>query len=87
MGKSPWVSPMVPARGSAIEVRLGGKSRRVTTNIVSDSLVSVDFRIPKDTLELPALASDQELRVLRAQAGNFDPSRPRPTPPPCFNPS
>lgn len=81
VGKSPWVSPMAPVRNAVVEVRLGGKAQRVTTDILAGQLVRVDFTIPRDTMELPPVPSDQELRTLRAQVGDFDPTRPRPAPP------
>ena len=87
VGTTPWVSPMAPARKASVEVRLGGQSRRVTLDIVPDSLVSVHFDMPRDTASLPVLASDFELRNLRVQAGNFSLSRPRPRPRPPTPPT
>jgi len=80
VGRSPWTSPMPVLRNTVVEVRRGGRQRRVTVDMVADSLVSVAMAMPRDTFPLPPLPPESELQSLGARAGNFD-ARSRPTPP------
>lgn len=80
VGTSPWTSPMPLARNLPVEVRLDGRYRRVTANMVRDSLVTIHFALQRDTLPLPVGLSEVELQALRGQARGFD-ARARPVAP------
>jgi hypothetical protein len=82
-GKSPWMSPWPLESGVLVEVRLNGRSRQLTADLVPDSLVTIEVSLPRDTFDLPPAPADEELRMWRAQAAGFDErAQPKaPTPP------
>ena len=80
VGTTPWMSPMPVQRNLPVEVRLAGRYRRVRTNTIADSLLSIHFVLQRDTVPLPPGPSDMQLQTLRAQADGFRP-RSRPAPP------